>query len=346
MQNPVLDRQAKECRELAEAWKKYLEFFQAAVRGGEDINPNSEQTFLEIKSRVAMLHDTFMEALRHDQQVGQNIYQIITRCITMRHVNRMSQAETKKIEIEWHESFLLLNETVSTVQEEIDKLAKINPTKFFIEQCFGTVKVNVVAFLKSRFFKFVVAVSAVLFLVWGVEAFGIYNYDNLRKVKGADKVYIAYLNFKRSALDKSAPFGTLDDFMSRYLPINRPPDGMNYNKDMPKVDKSAAANKFYAYTIEGGVRLADELKNAQAFETVWIDRIGARERGEVYVFWFYSNKEARNLSFGLEKLMATAGGRDFGFSMFNINNVLVAVLSQDKQMRNDIAIRAFRQPAR
>ena len=135
MINPVLDRRYNDCSTLAEAWKSYLDFFTKVVKQGADITPEMEQTFMETKAQIAMMHDSLMEAITRDANIGQNMMSIVNRSITLRHVRRLGGADQKKIEIEWHECFLLLNETLSalgeaggrTAQELLHKVRELCP---------------------------------------------------------------------------------------------------------------------------------------------------------------------------------------------------------------------------
>ncbi len=347
MQDLVKERQLADCKGLAEAWLQFRELFLGAVKGEEVITPQNEARFLAIKSRIAMTHDSFMDALKHDQQIGQNIYLIVTRCITLRHVNRMSQAETKKIEIEWHESYLLLTETLTTLQEEIDKLAQINATAFMLRRMANRVKVNVIAFLKSRFLKIVIALGAILFVIWGIPTFGIYDYDKLRDIKGVNKAYFFWLNVKRATIDKSAPYGVIEDFAGQYLPENAPPPGLAYDTQATAKQKADVEKMFTAFRLEDGRSMRDALAAATDFRAINLYKIGQQsKKAEIFLFYYRHNKEAAEIARQYEKV-ATASGRDFGYTVFSRNNVLVIIASQDRTMRdNEIAGPVFKQSLR
>lgn len=345
MQNPVLERQLTDCKELAEAWRQFLDLFNAAIRGGDELMPQREQAFLEAKSRIAMLHDTFMDALRHDQQIGQNVFGIIARCITMRHVNKMSPAETKKIEIEWHESYLLLNETISTLDEEIQRLASINPTKYHLKRLADRIKVNVVAFLKSRTLKFVLGAAGVLFIIWGIPLFGIYDYDELRKVNGVNKVYFGWLNAKRTTIDKTAPYGHLDDFTNRYLHPRTTPISSTFEEC--KTERKTAIQKVVGYgssTTRSGKNVRELLESDSAvidFKPILLQKIESRNRRtEVWLFHFYANRDAQEVAQALKDTLSKAT-----YTAFAINNVYVVLSGGDDAMRKELSTVVFGQPA-
>src|SRR5690606_13071397 len=154
MINPDLERRYADCSELVDAWKAYLDHYTKYVRNPEAvITPELEQKFMDVKARIAMLHDSFMEALRQDQNIGQNMLSIVNRSITLRHLRKLGQADQKKVEIEWHECYLLLNMTVSTIAEERERLAEINEVTWKIQKVRERIWLNIVAFFKSIYFK-------------------------------------------------------------------------------------------------------------------------------------------------------------------------------------------------
>jgi len=155
MIDPNLERRLSDCRELLELWHKFHGYFALALKGGNAITHEREAEFLDLKSRIAMLHDSFMESLRHDQEIGQHILSIIELSITLKHLGRLSLAEFKKMEIEWHESYLLLSETVASMEEQRDALAIVNPTKYKLEKLKINIVLNVKAFVGGIFFKII-----------------------------------------------------------------------------------------------------------------------------------------------------------------------------------------------
>jgi len=159
--DPVLERRYADCRELMELWRRFHDYFKIAV-AGKGITPEKEHEFINIKSRIAMLHDSFMECLEHDQNIGQNILSIVMRSITLRHIHRMSAAEIKKIELEWHESYLLLNETIGVLEDKRNQLADIKPSQYYRRLYIKKALDEVKKFVASWVFKAIVAIAVVM----------------------------------------------------------------------------------------------------------------------------------------------------------------------------------------
>ncbi len=206
-----VEKQLEDCRSLAAAWRKFHDFFAIGVKG-TDVTPDKEATFLENKSNIAMLHDAFMEALTHDQNIGQNVLSIVARCITLRHINKLSIAEIKKIEIEWHESYLLLNETIGYLEEKKDKLATVSGFQYAMSGFQKKLVTFAVAAVKSIYMRLVLIAIGVLFVIWGIPAFGIYDYHNLKNYKYTKKLYYSFQDFYRQHINSNIPWDRLEDF--------------------------------------------------------------------------------------------------------------------------------------
>ncbi len=172
MIDPLTERRYSDCQELMALWRKYHDYFKVAV-AGDGITPEREHEFITIKSRIAMLHDSFMDCLDHDQNIGQNILSIVTRSITLRHIHRMSTAEIKKIELEWHESYLLLNETLGMLEDKRRQFAQITPSEYYRKIYTRKLVKSVRDFVTGWTFKMIVAVVAVMVAIFFGIQFGV-----------------------------------------------------------------------------------------------------------------------------------------------------------------------------
>lgn len=183
MIDPNVERQYADTRELLGLWNTFQQFFTLG-KSGQEISPERENQFLELKSRIAMLHDSFMEALTTDQNVGQEVLNIITRAITLKHLGKLSTADAKKMEMEWHESYLLLNDTIAALEQKRQELAQINETQYKASQAAGVARQKAGKFFGSFYFKLVAIIVVVLGATIGVQSFGLYDYDDLGKIPG------------------------------------------------------------------------------------------------------------------------------------------------------------------
>ncbi|MCX8038637.1 MAG: hypothetical protein N3D11_16600 [Candidatus Sumerlaeia bacterium] len=161
MIDPILERRYSDCRELLNLWRRFHDFFKMGVQG-EGITPEKEHEFITVKSRIAMLHDTFMSVLDHDQNVGQNILTIVTRSITLKHLRRMSTAEIKKIELEWHESYLLLNEVIGLLEDKRRQFATVTPAQYYRQVYTKKTKEALIQFFTGWVFKTIAILLALV----------------------------------------------------------------------------------------------------------------------------------------------------------------------------------------
>lgn len=178
MVDPEVERQYADTKELLALWQEFYEYFEMAKKG-ENLTPEKEEAFLDLKSKIAMLHDSFMDALTHDQNIGQNVLDIVTRSISLKHLNRQNIADIKKMEIEWHESYLLLNETVAMLEEKRQQLATMSEAQYKAQKAAGLAQQRVHAILTSIYLKIAVILAAVLFGTVGVQVLGIFDWNTL-----------------------------------------------------------------------------------------------------------------------------------------------------------------------
>lgn len=205
MIDPAVERQYSDTKELLALWKTFHDFFRMGVKG-ENLTPEKEAQFLDIKSKIAMVHDSFMDALTHDQNVGQEVLNIITRAITLKHLSKQSAADIKKMEIEWHESYLLVNETIGALEDKRRELSQINKAHYRTSKGLGVVRQKVTTFLSSFYFKAAVIITALLFATVGVQYMGIYDYNELGKYSATRTPY----QMVKSIIAKNTPWICLD----------------------------------------------------------------------------------------------------------------------------------------
>lgn len=188
MIDPAVERQYSDSKELLALWRVFHDFFVMGVKG-ENLTPEKEAQFLELKSKIAMLHDSFMEALTHDQNIGQEVLGIVSRAITLKHLHKQSAADIKKMEIEWHESYLLLNETIGALEDKRNELSNINEAQYRAQKAAGVAGQNINAVLTSFWFKAAVITAVVLAATVGVQMLGIYDYNQLGKIPAMKTPY-------------------------------------------------------------------------------------------------------------------------------------------------------------
>lgn len=272
----ALERQIDDLKELLELWQKFHDFFSMALKGNENSKEN-EMAFLELKSRIASLHDVFLSVLSHsDANVGQSVLTIISKTITLKHVYRLTDAEIKKLEIEWHESYLLLNETIGELEDKKEALAQINHLHHTINHFVNNIGHYSGEITRSIYFKIIVFIIVILFVIFGIPAFGIYDYSELRTNKYGKPVYYTAIRAYRSFINSDALYNTAeeakDDYKKSKLPETMKLVGNG-------ADQNTAITQLYA-----GLGMQFDLNGSKSFSSMKInvDRMDI----EVHVFMF------------------------------------------------------------
>ncbi|MCX7011172.1 MAG: hypothetical protein NTW86_01160 [Candidatus Sumerlaeota bacterium] len=212
MIDPVLERRLGGCRTLLKLWGMFQEFFEAAVKG-QTVQPDNERKFLELKSRIAMLHDTFLEcAEEKSAAVAQNMLENVIRAITLKHISKLSPADIKKMQIEWQESYLLLNETIGLLEEEQINKARISATRWHTQQMGKSVSRVISNIFHSWGLRLSIIAGAALFALVGLPLMGVFSYGALRDVAAIQKpVFLVIQKVIRPFIDKNLSWRTIDE---------------------------------------------------------------------------------------------------------------------------------------
>lgn len=344
MINPALERRYADCSELVEAWKSYLEMLTGLVKNTEhEVTPEDEQRFMDVKARIAMLHDSFMDSLRHDQNIGQNMLSIVNRSITLRHLRKLGQADVKKIEIEWHECYLLLNESVSTLAEERERLGEVNELTWKIGKLRERLWVNTRAFFRSIYFKIIVALVILAAVIALPPLFG-WSWDNLRTMKGVGEPYSAFRDFTRDSLGMSAPYSSLDKFTQARLAEGKLRSGYQARKQ-DNTTKDNASVAFASLRINGTAGNTF-LSGAEAFSAYQITLPDNRPPAFAYIFYWFEDGKSRDF---VREFRTQAGdSTNFmaqslanQFSIFNDENVLVVLQATFPDLRDQVQREVF-----
>jgi hypothetical protein len=205
MIDPTVERHYADCKELLELWSVFHDYYVMGVKG-ENITPEAESQFLDIKSRIAMLHDSFIDALTHDQNIGQGMLKIVESAITLKHLSRQSPAETKKMEIEWHEAYLLLNQTIGALEDRRQELANMSAAQVRAQKAAGATAQNVRKVLTSGYFKLGVGAVLALFLTVGVQLLGIFDWNSVANMPALHAPYRMFKGLYRIVVDAESPW--------------------------------------------------------------------------------------------------------------------------------------------
>jgi hypothetical protein len=301
MIDPNLERRFAECSELVDAWKVFQELVLKATKPPKTTNAQLEQQFLNAKARIAILHDSFMESLKHDKQIGSNMLEIVNRAITLRTLSKVTDAEAKKMEQEWHEVFMLLNGTVSDLNEDRAKLAEVNELSHNMGKVREKIFVYLKSFLNSIWLKIAVVVGVILFIIWGGPAMGLYSWDGLRRYPALKPVVKPYLNIMRDKVGLKMPYYDIQTVTEPLLAANVAGVSPELRTDKNPRD-TIVGNMLYQMRLYGPDQKELEqakgiLNGAGGYDYIRYVADGNSAEGSAAIFWFEKTADA-------EKFMA------------------------------------------
>jgi hypothetical protein len=128
----------------------------------------------------------------------------------------MSPAELKRMEIEWHESYLLINTTIGYLEEEFNQLAQVSPGQHRRQVMKKKVTYYARNFARSRGLHALLALGAIAVVLVVLPMFNVFSYDALNQNKQTAIVYQAARHIIRSTVNKDVAFQDWGDFMARH----------------------------------------------------------------------------------------------------------------------------------
>jgi len=345
MIDPAVERQYSDTRELLALWNTFHQFFTMGVKG-DTITPEKENQFLEIKSRIAMLHDSFMEALTTNQNVGQEVLNIITRAITLKHLGRLSTADTKKMEIEWHESYLLLNDTIAALEQKRRELSEINETHYKAGIAAGAARQKASKFFGSFYFKLTAIIVAVLAATIGVQSFGIYDYDELGKISALQTPYRWGKAVVRAAYDENSPWP--DVTLATRKGYSGWPEGIKAPVVDSGITKDEAATFIARQSARMGIgpQMQTNLQKASDYQKETAEKSG-QQPIQIHTFLFSNTEDAKAIETLWEEAKSKSDSIEFSVNpikkmdVVRDVNIIVVVYSETEQMMREVVVNVY-----
>ena len=112
-----LDRRVSMTREFMNDWLLFNQILSAYPSPGVN-KAQLENQFLKIKSKLAREHNVLRESLQADYQIDGNTMNIISSATNLETIYAQSEVAVKKLQGEWHRSFITINETLGSVEDK------------------------------------------------------------------------------------------------------------------------------------------------------------------------------------------------------------------------------------
>ncbi|MDX2177609.1 MAG: hypothetical protein SF028_14185 [Candidatus Sumerlaeia bacterium] len=328
MVDPAVERRFADCSELVDAWRSFLEHLTLALRTPDSITPTAEQNFLAVKARVAMLHDSFMDSLERDKQTGANMLQLVNRAITLRHLAKLGAADSKKMEIEWHEIYLLLSDTVTSLEEERVRLAGISAGQVRAAKMKEALFTSISRFVKGPAFKALIGLG----VIFGLFASLFIFQDFFRTQKWSKDHYAKLMTLSRNHLGMGTPYKDAEEFvLAAFGPeVEKPAGVLEWNRS--GLDLGQLAN-FLGQRLTDGGTLRDRINNAKNATGAVYDVVSSQRKVvNVGMVAFFNEGEA--IMFEQEMRGKVAAEADSKFDVSRKVNVALVLHGDDREVRD------------
>lgn len=112
-----MTRRANMVREFMNDWLLFNQILSAYPSPGVN-KAQLENQFLKIKSKLAREHKVLKDAIQDDYAIDNNTMSIISGATNLESIYSQSEVAVKKLQGEWHRSFISINETLGQVEDK------------------------------------------------------------------------------------------------------------------------------------------------------------------------------------------------------------------------------------
>lgn len=124
-----LERRVELCKEFMNDWLLFNQILSAYPSPGVN-KAQLENQFLKIKSKLAREHRVLKDTLLDDYNIDGNTMNIISGATSLENIYAQSEVSVKKLQNEWHRSFISINETLGALEDK--KLRAEQGEKIFL----------------------------------------------------------------------------------------------------------------------------------------------------------------------------------------------------------------------
>lgn len=112
-----LTRRVSMVREFMNDWLLFNQILSAYPSPGVN-KAQLENQFLKVKSKLAREHNVLKEAIQSDYKIDKNTMQIVATSTNLESIYSQSEVAVKKLQGEWHRSFISINETLGQIEDK------------------------------------------------------------------------------------------------------------------------------------------------------------------------------------------------------------------------------------
>lgn len=107
MRDRILDKNIERLEAFVERWKQLMQFLERGFRE-TSFTPEDEAAFLELKSAIAQEHEALMVLLGNAVERDDKALRLLNSVPSLQSCHELPEGMAKKIEGEWHATFIAL----------------------------------------------------------------------------------------------------------------------------------------------------------------------------------------------------------------------------------------------
>lgn len=143
MKDKKLEKKIKLVKEFMELWIKFHDLYKSAL-SKQSISGDDEKNFLETKSLIARKYQMLKEFLAMDPSPDDKTFDVIGQVLSLEGVSTISDLAMKKIESDWHNSYIQLNKMLGELESKTEELKLVNTVGIFLKKAFTNPIANLI----------------------------------------------------------------------------------------------------------------------------------------------------------------------------------------------------------
>ncbi len=134
----MLERKIELLKEFIEEWVEFRDFLKGALKD-KTLSAEEEKKFLEIKSLVTRKYQGLIQVLGGEEPPDDRLMDIVSHAVSLESLGGTSDIQFRKIENDWHLSYIHLNELLGSLESERDQLVEVSRVKTILSRFAGGV---------------------------------------------------------------------------------------------------------------------------------------------------------------------------------------------------------------
>lgn len=138
-----LESKVKHLKDFMQLWIKFHDMYKSAVNC-ETVTPEEEAAFLETKSLIARKYQALKDYLDINSSYDDRTFDVILQVLSLKSVAAISDLSLRKIENDWHSSYIVLNKLLGELEGKQESLRRVSKTRLFLRDMATSPFINLV----------------------------------------------------------------------------------------------------------------------------------------------------------------------------------------------------------